>query len=80
VREKENLDAVLRVELAGRVGLGLPLVEGGHNSPLLRRIGAIRRQLATELGYLLPPVRLTDNLSLRVGEYVIQLKGSRLPV
>jgi flagellar biosynthesis protein FlhA len=77
VREKENLDAVLRVEpLSVEVGLGLvKLVEGGHNSPLLRRIGAIRRQLATELGYLLPPVRLTDNLSLRVGEYVIQLKG-----
>jgi flagellar biosynthesis protein FlhA len=77
VREKENLDTVLRVEpLAVEVGLGLvKLVEGAHNSPLLRRIAAIRRQLATELGYLLPPVRLTDNLSLRVGEYVIQLKG-----
>ena len=37
------------------------LVEGGQNSPLLKRIASIRRQLATELGYILPPVRVTDN-------------------
>jgi flagellar biosynthesis protein FlhA len=58
------------------VGLGLvSLVEGAQDSALLRRISAIRRQLATELGYLLPPVRVTDNLSLRSREYVISLKG-----
>jgi flagellar biosynthesis protein FlhA len=54
------------------------LVEGGQNSPLLRRIAAIRRQLATELGYLLPPVRVTDNLSLHSREYVILLKGAEV--
>jgi flagellar biosynthesis protein FlhA len=74
---KENLEALLRVEpLAVEVGLGLVrLVEGGSNSPLLRRIAAIRRQLAADLGYLLAPVRVTDNLSLNVREYVISLKG-----
>jgi flagellar biosynthesis protein FlhA len=74
---RENLDALLKVEpLAVEVGLGLVrLVEGGANSPLLRKIAAIRRQLASELGYLLPPVRVTDNLSLRSREYVILLKG-----
>ena len=74
---KENLEALLRVEpLAIEVGLGLVgLVEGAQDSPLLRRIAAIRKQLATELGYLLPPVRVTDNLSLRSREYVILLKG-----
>lgn len=74
---KENLETLLRVEpLAVEVGLGLvKLVEGAQNSPLLRRISGIRRQLATELGYLLPPVRVTDNLSLKVTEYVILLKG-----
>jgi flagellar biosynthesis protein FlhA len=51
------------------------LVEGAQESALLRRISAIRSQLATELGYLLPPVRVTDNLSLRSREYVISLKG-----
>jgi flagellar biosynthesis protein FlhA len=74
---RESLDAVLRVEpLAVEVGLGLVrLVEGGKNSALLRRISGIRRQIATDLGYIFPPVRVTDNLSLRPREYVISLKG-----
>jgi flagellar biosynthesis protein FlhA len=78
VPARENLESLLRVEpMAVEVGLGLvKLVEGGQNSPLLRRIAAIRRQLAAELGYLLPPVRVTDNLSLRAREYVISIKGA----
>jgi flagellar biosynthesis protein FlhA len=74
---RDSVEALLRVEpLAIEVGLGLiGLVEGAQESPLLRRISAIRRQLATDLGYLLPPVRVTDNLSLRSREYVISLKG-----
>src|SRR5579863_3673824 len=57
---RENIEAVLRVEpLAVEVGLGLVrLVEGGKNSPLLRRISGIRRQLAGDLGYVFPPVRV----------------------
>src|SRR5579864_1691642 len=60
---RENLEALLRVEpLALEVGLGLVnLVDGGQESPLLRRIASIRRQLAGDLGYLLPAVRVTDN-------------------
>jgi flagellar biosynthesis protein FlhA len=74
---KENVESLLRVEpLAIEVGLGLVnLVEGAQESALLRRISAIRRQLAGDLGYLLPPVRVTDNLALRSREYVISLKG-----
>jgi flagellar biosynthesis protein FlhA len=74
---KENLEALLKVEpLAIEVGLGLvKLVEGGVNSPLLRRIAGIRRQMASQMGYLLPAVRVTDNLSLKVREYAVHLKG-----
>ncbi|MBI4902021.1 MAG: flagellar biosynthesis protein FlhA [Acidobacteria bacterium] len=77
---RENVETLLRVDaLAVEVGLGLVrLVEGGQNSPLLRRIAAIRRQLASELGYILPSVRVTDNLSLRASEYLILLKGVEL--
>jgi len=77
---RENLEALLKVEpLAVEVGLGLVgMAEGGLNSPLLRRIAGIRRQLATDLGYMLPPVRVTDNLSLRAREYVILLKGAEI--
>jgi flagellar biosynthesis protein FlhA len=77
---KENLEALLRVEpLAVEVGLGLvKLVEGGLNSPLLRRIAGIRRQMATDLGYMVPPIRVTDNLQLKASEYVVQLKGAEI--
>ena len=74
---RENLEALLKVEpLAIEVGLGLVgLVEGAQESPLLRRLSGIRRQLVTDLGYLLPPVRVTDNLALRSREYTISIKG-----
>jgi flagellar biosynthesis protein FlhA len=74
---REDVEALLRVEpIAVEVGLGLvKMVEGAQNSPLLRRIAAIRKQLATDLGYVLPPVRVTDNLSLKAREYTILLKG-----
>ncbi len=74
---KENFEALMKVEpLAVEVGLGLvQFVEGAQNSPLLRRISGIRKQLAKDLGFLLPAVRVTDNLSLRAREYAISLKG-----
>jgi flagellar biosynthesis protein FlhA len=77
---KENLEALLKVEpISIEVGLGLAsLVAGGTNSPLLKRIAAIRKQFVTSLGYLLPPVRVTDNLSLHSREYVIHLKGNEI--
>jgi flagellar biosynthesis protein FlhA len=77
---KDDLEALLRVEpLAVEVGLGLAgLVVGGKSSPLLKRIAAIRRQFVSTLGYMMPPVRVTDNLSLKAREYLILLKGSEI--
>lgn len=77
---RENLESLLKVEtLAVEMGLGLVrLVEGGAQSPLLRRIAGIRRQLATDLGYLLPAIRVTDNLQLKTREYTISLKGAEI--
>jgi flagellar biosynthesis protein FlhA len=58
------------------VGLGLvKLVEGGPNSKLLQRIAGIRKNLASQLGYYLPPVKVNDNLSLRAREYAMLIKG-----
>lgn len=76
-RPKENLEDLLKVELIS-VETGVSLVafiSDGANSPLLRRIGAIRRQLATDLGFIIPAVRVTDNLNLRAREYSISFKG-----
>jgi flagellar biosynthesis protein FlhA len=76
-KKEEPVENLLRVEpLALEVGLGLvKLVEGGVNSPLLRRVAAIRKQLATDLGYMLPPLKLTDNLSMDAHKYSILIKG-----
>jgi flagellar biosynthesis protein FlhA len=74
---KEDLEALLRVEpLSIEVGVSLTsFISDGPNSPLLRRIAGIRKQIATELGFIIPALRVTDNLALRAREYAISLKG-----
>jgi len=74
---REKLEDLLRIEpLSIEVGVGLiSFLTGGANSPLLRRIAGIRKQLVTELGFIIPSVRVADNLSLRAREYSICLKG-----
>jgi flagellar biosynthesis protein FlhA len=58
------------------VGYGLiPLVDAGQNGELLERIKSIRRQLAQELGVIVPPLRIRDNLQLKPAEYAILIKG-----
>ena len=77
---KENIETLLKVEpLAIEMGLGLvKFVGGGQESPLIKRIAAIRRQLATGLGFVLGPVRVVDNVALKVNEYVVSLKGAEI--
>ena len=74
---KEDFDALLRVDaISIEVGVGLAyLATGGVTSPLLQKISAIRRHFASTLGFVFPPVRVTDNVTLRAREYVMQLKG-----
>jgi len=77
---REDLESLLRVEpLVIEMGLGLvKFVGGGQESPLIKRIGGIRRQLASDLGFLLGPVRVVDNVSLKAHEYVVCLKGAEI--
>jgi flagellar biosynthesis protein FlhA len=77
---KENLETLLRVEpLTVEMGLGLVKFVGGRDqSPLLKRLAGIRRQLAGDLGFLLGPVRVVDNIGLRAHEYVVLLKGAEI--
>jgi flagellar biosynthesis protein FlhA len=74
---KENLEDLLKVEpISIEVGVSLvSFISDGAASPLLRRIGSIRKQLASDLGFIIPAVRVTDNLSLRAREYAISLKA-----
>ena len=56
----------------------MKLVDAQQGGTLLKRIAGVRKQLATDLGFVLPPVRVTDNLSLKSREYVVQLKGAEI--
>jgi flagellar biosynthesis protein FlhA len=73
----ESLDAVLQLDdLALEVGYALvPLVDAGRGGQLLARIRALRTNLAQQLGFIVPPVHITDNLRLKPREYVISLRG-----
>jgi flagellar biosynthesis protein FlhA len=65
------------VELS--VGFGLvPLVDGGAGGSLLARVGAVRRQVAAELGAVIPPVRIHDDLALGSHEYALKVRGNEV--
>jgi flagellar biosynthesis protein FlhA len=73
----ESLLHLDRLEL--EVGYGLiPLVDEEQNGDLLSRIRSIRRQFATDLGMIIPPLRIRDNLQLHPGEYRILIKGNEV--
>ena len=76
----DAVEAALAIEpLAVELGLGIvKFVDGGAASPLMKRIASIRKQLASDLGYVLPPVRVTDNLALKAREYRICIKGAEV--
>lgn len=73
----EPIDAVLKLdELTIEVGAGLvAFVDEKQGGQLLNRIRALRKKLAQQLGFLVPPIHITDNIGLREGEYVVQLRG-----
>jgi flagellar biosynthesis protein FlhA len=61
---------MIRVEL----GYGLLPLAGGDQPKLTEQIRALRRSIATEMGFVLPPVRIQDNLQLAAEQYVIKIK------
>ena len=77
VAKGENLASLLKVdELTLEIGFQLiPLVDEKQGGQMLNRVRALRRHLATELGFIVPPVHITDNLRLKPREYVVSLRG-----
>jgi flagellar biosynthesis protein FlhA len=73
----DPMDAVLKLdELMLEVGVGLvPLVDAKQGGQLLARVKSLRKNLAQQLGFLVPSIHITDNLSLKEREYVIYLRG-----
>lgn len=73
----DPMDAVMKLdELMLEVGVGLvPLVDAKQGGQLLSRVKSLRKNLAQQLGFLVPSIHITDNLSLKEREYVIYLRG-----
>ena len=77
--QESPLDALKVETMELEVGYGLVgLVEGGPSGGLVERIGLIRRQIASELGLIVPTVRIRDDLVLEQNAYVIKLRGSEI--
>ena len=72
-----DLAGLLRLEeLSLEIGFQLiPLVDEKQGGTLLNRVRALRRHLSAEMGFLVPPVHISDNLRLRPREYVVSLRG-----
>lgn len=73
----DSMESVLKLdELMLEVGLGLvPLVDAKQGGQLLGKIRSLRKTLAAQLGFLVPPIHITDNLARKEREYVIYLRG-----
>ncbi len=78
--QTENLAALLQVDdLKLEIGFQLiPLVDEKQGGQMLSRVRALRRHLAGELGFIIPPVHITDNLRLKPREYLITLRGAEI--
>lgn len=73
---EERVEDYLHVDpMELEIGYGLiPLVDSKQGGDLLDRISQIRRQLATDLGIIIPPVRIRDNIQLKPNQYVIKIR------
>lgn len=75
--QEEPLSSVLKVDIV-RLELGyglLSMINGGEgNQPLTDQIKALRRALAAEMGFVIPPIRIQDNMQLQSTDYVVSIK------
>ncbi len=70
-------DLLLVDPLELEIGYALiSIVDPGQQGDLLERVKMLRQQLALELGIVIPPVRIRDNVSLGANQYVIKLRGN----
>jgi len=80
MKSPENVVNLLNVDpIEFEFGYGLiPLVDASQGGDLLDRVVMIRRQLALELGIVIPVVRIRDNIQLQPNEYRIKVKGNEM--
>jgi flagellar biosynthesis protein FlhA len=77
-KKEEQIEDYLQVDpLELEIGYGLiALVDEEKGGDLFRRITNLRKQLALDLGVVIPPVRVRDNLQLEPSEYVVKIRGN----
>ena len=76
----EDVTELINVEvLEVEIGYGLiPLADESNGGDLLQRISSIRRQCAIDMGIILQPIRIRDNLQLEPNEYCIKIRGNKV--
>jgi len=77
---EERTEDLLKVDtLEVEIGYGLiPIVDSNQGGDLLDRITVIRKQLAVDMGIIVPPIRIRDNVQLQPNEYAVKIKGLRV--
>ena len=77
IRQPENVTSLLQVDpIELEFGYGIiPLADVSQGGDLLDRVVMIRRQIALELGCVVPIIRLRDNIQLNPNQYIIKIKG-----
>lgn len=77
-KEPENVMNLISVEpMEVEIGYGLiPLADESNGGDLLQRIASVRRQCAIEMGIVVQPIRIRDNLQLKTNEYVVKIRGT----
>lgn len=80
IRQPENVNSLLQVDpIELEFGYGIiPLADVNQGGDLLDRVVMIRRQVALELGTVVPIIRLRDNIQLNPNQYVIKIKGIQI--
>ncbi len=80
IRRPENVTALLQVDpIELEFGYGIiPLADVSQGGDLLDRVVMIRRQIALEMGTVVPIIRLRDNIQLNPNQYIIKIKGVQI--
>ena len=82
MKKPENLLGTLSLDpISVKTGRNLvPLIDPSQNGPLLERITLVRYHIGQELGFVIPGVRVMDDLSLPPNQYVVEIRGTKIAI
>ncbi len=82
MKKPENLLGTLSLDpISLKTGRNLvPLIDPSQNGPLLERITLVRYHIGQELGFVIPGVRVMDDLSLPPNQYIVEIRGTKIAV